>query len=193
LDFGGGDVDEKLREKFVSALEKAVLVAGSKNYEEGMKSATKLIGWLYDNVQSIQTREDLRSLLDSFPQMSKREEMIYLFLLNNLPQVVRFALKTAAKKAADTIPPMKSGRPPAIAPHRIAEVLDSVAVLYRKGCSLEVAVYRTSQRFCTSERTIERLWARRESITDDELMPEVTMDEAIEYITSGDESGIVSV
>jgi hypothetical protein len=188
LDFGGGDVDEKLREKFVSAIERAVLVAGAKNYEEGMKSATKFLGRLHEDVRTIETRDDLRNLLDSCPPMSKREEMIYLFFANHLPQVIRLGLKTAAKKAADTIPPMKPGRPPAIAPQRIAEVLDNVATLYRKGCSLEVAIYRTSQRFGTSERTIERLWAKRESITDDELMPEVTMDEALEYITSGGES-----
>ena len=114
--------------------------------------------------------------------------MIYVFLANHLPQVIRLGLKTAAKKAADTIPPMKGGRPPAIAPQRIGEVLDYVSTLTRKGCTLEAAIYRTAQQFSSSERTIERLWARRGSISDEELMPEVTMDEAIDFITSGGES-----
>ena len=171
----------------MSAIEKWIVVAGAKDYAEGMESASKVIGWFYERTQMVKTRDDLRALLDSCPAMSKREELTYLFLANHLPQVIRPGLKNAAKKAADTIPPRKGGRPPAIAPQKTGEVLDCVSALMRKGCTHEAAIYRTAQRFTSSERTIERLWAKRGSISDDELMPEVTMDEAIAFITRGGE------
>lgn len=181
-------MNEKVRENFVSASDKWVQLAGAKDYAEGMKKAANLIAWVHENIRSIQTHDDLRAALDSCPPLSKREEMTYLFLANHLPQAIRILLQIAAKKAADRIPPMKGGRPPAIPPQKIGEVLDNVSTLIRKGCTLEVAIYRTAQRIGKSERTIERLWARRGSISDDDLMPEVTMDEAIVFITSGGES-----
>ena len=179
-------MDEKLREKFVSAIEKAILIAGANDYEQGMQTTRKLLEWANENVKSIQTLDGLRTVLDSCPQMSKREEMIGLFLTNRLPQVIRFGLKIAAKKAVETIPAMKGGRPPAIPPQRVYEVLDYVSTLHRKGCSWEAAIRRTAMRFEISERTIERLWSRRESISDDDVMPEVTFEDAIGYLVSGE-------
>lgn len=168
--------------------EKSFREVGADNYEEGLNKAKKLIEWVYQGIQAIQTRDGLRGALDSCPPMSKREELIALFVATGLPHLVRSGLQIAAKRAAATIPAQKGGRPPAIAPQQTGEVLDCVSALMRKGCSLEAAIYRTAQRFGSSERTIARLWARRGSISDDELMPEVTMDEAIDFITSGGES-----
>jgi hypothetical protein len=181
-------VEEKLREKFVSAIEKSVLTAGAKDYEEGMQTARKLLGWAHDNIQSVQTRDDLRKVLDSCPPLTKREEVIALFVMSRLPQIMRFVLSVAAKKAKETIPSTTGGRPSAIPPEKIRDALDYVSALHRKGCSFEAAIKRTAQRFGTSDRTIERLWAKRESMTDDDLMPEVTIDEAVKYLSSGCES-----
>lgn len=169
----------------MAAIEKSLVVAGAKDYEDGIKTTKKLLEWAHQNIQSVQTREKLRAALDSCPPVSKREGLFALFVANRLPQVFRFGLQIAAKKAADSIAPMKGGRPPAIAPQKTGEVLDCVSALMRRGCTFEAAIYRTAQRFGSSERTIERLWARRGSISDDESMPEVTMDEAVKYLSSG--------
>jgi hypothetical protein len=111
--------------------------------------------------------------------------MIGLLLANRLPQVVRLGLKIAAKKGADTLPAMKGGRPPAIPVSHAGEVLDYVAKLIRVGCSLEIAIQRASDRFGASVRTIQRLWTKRESISDEEPVIEITMDEALKYLASG--------
>ena len=180
-------MDEKLREKFVSAIENAMRVAGANDYNEGMQTARKLLEWACNNVRSIQTLDDLRAALESCPPLSKREEMIGLFLANRLPQVIRFGLKIAAKRAADTVPSMKGGRPLAIPPQRVGEVLDYVSKMNRIGCSFETAIQRASQRFGPSERTIERLWAKRASISDEEPVIEITLEEALKYLASGPE------
>jgi hypothetical protein len=181
-------VNEKLREKLVAAIERSLLAAGAKDYEEGLQATKKLIEWAHQNVQAIQTRDGLRAALDACPPMSKREALRALFIAAGLPFLFRTVLQMASKKVAATIAAPKGGRPPAIPPQKTGEVLDCVSALMRKGCTFEAAIERTARRFGSSERTIERLWARRGSISEDELMPEVTMDEAIEYITSGGES-----
>jgi hypothetical protein len=181
---GKAKLDEKLREKLVVAIEKSLLGAGAKDYEDGIETTKKLLEWAYQNIQSIQTRDGLRAALDSCPPMSKREETIALFISAGLPLLIRTGLQIAAKKAAATIPAPKGGRPSAIPPQKVGEVLDCVAGLIRRGCTVEAAIYRTAQRFGGSERTILRLWAKRGSMTDDELTPAVTVDEVIEYITS---------
>ena len=63
-------------------------------------------------------------------------------------------------------------------------MLDYVSLLHRKGCSFEAAIKRTAQKFGSSERTIERIWARRESIPDEETMSAPTMEEALAYLTT---------
>ena len=105
-------MDEKLREKMIVAIDKSIRVAGAKDYEEGMTSARKLIGWAYERVQAIERIDDLRSTLDSMPPLTKRESAIALFFVNHLPQFIRIGLKMAAKKAASDLPSLPPGRPP---------------------------------------------------------------------------------
>ena len=181
-------MDEKLREKMILAFEKAVRAAGAKDYEEGMNSARKLIGWVHARAESIQNIEDLRATLDSIPPLSKRDEVIGLFIVNHLPQILRIGLKIAARKAASELPAFQAGRPPAIPARKSGEVLDYIAHLHRKGCTLDAAKMRTSLKFGCSLRTIERLWSKRESAEDDLEIIEVTMDEALEYIAAGPEN-----
>ena len=130
----------------------------------------------------------MRVVLDACPPFSKLEGASVLFVVNHLPQVIRIGLKMAAEKAASTIPAPHGGRPPAIASHRIGEVLDNVSILNRKGCTLEAALKRTAMKFGTSERTIERLWAKREEISDEEALPLPTMEEVISYLMNGSEN-----
>jgi hypothetical protein len=177
-------VNEKLREKLAAAIEKSLLAAGAKDYEEGLNTTKKLIEWAHQNVEAIQTRDGLRAALDACPPMSKREELRALFIAAGLPLLFRTVLQMAAKKVAGTIPAPKGGRPPAVPPQKTGAVLDCVSGLIRKGCTVEAAITRTALRFGSSERTVERLWAKRGSISDDEMLPEVSMDEALLYLTS---------
>lgn len=182
-------MNEKLREEFVAAIEESVRIAGATDYKEGMESARKLIAWAYDRVQSIQTLDDLRAVLNSCPPLSKREEAIALFLVSHMPQVVRFGLKFAANKAASTLPALKGGRPVAIPASEAREVLDYIALLYRKGCSFEVAKNRAAQKFGCHLRTVERLWSKRALIEDKDQPIEVKIDDVLEYLSTTEEIG----
>lgn len=173
-------MDEKIREKMVSALENAVHTAGAKDYEDGMNQATKLIEFAHNGVQSIRTIKGLRATLDSCPPMSKSEEKVALLTLNLLPQLFRIALKMAAAKA--TLPPPSGGRPRATTANKTQEVLDFVSELFRKGSRLNVAKDRAAKKYGLSLRTIERLWSKRESILEDEP----TIDDALRFIHTGE-------
>lgn len=178
-------MNENVREKFVVAIQKSLRVVGAKDYESGMESAEKLLGWAHNGIQSIRTTDDLRAALDSVPPLTKREEAIALFLMNQLPQVIRMGLKIAAKKAAFTLPALQTGRPPAIPARKSGEVLNYIALLHRKGCTLDAAQMRSARKFGCSLRTIERLWSKRESVEDEDEIVEVTMDDALNYLSKG--------
>jgi hypothetical protein len=192
LGFGGGVVDEKLREKFVVAIEKSVRVAGANEYESGMAQARRLIAFAHEGVESMKTLDELRALLDKIPPLTKREEVIGLLIARNLPGILRLGLKLAAKKAATNLPSLNNGRPPTLSSQEAHEALDYVSKLNRQGCSFEIAKLRTAQRFGCSLRTIERLWKDRAALLEDQPAHEPTMDEALSYLINPEESASIS-
>jgi hypothetical protein len=93
-----------------------VLIAGARDYDDGIRTTRKLINWVSEHIQSVETLDGLRTALDSCPPTSRREERIILFVATRLPQLIRAGVQIAARKAAATIPAPKGGRPAAIAP-----------------------------------------------------------------------------
>lgn len=175
-------MDEKMREKMILAIENAMRKAGAQNYEEGLKSATKFIEFLYNGVHSIQTIEGLRKTLDSCEPLSKSDERLILYAMEHLPSLMRIGLKLVAKKAAYTLPLPPSGRPPALSARESQEMLDYIWALNRKGTPMSAAKYRASQKYGCSQRTIARLCNNRSSIPDDKP----TMTDVISRITKGE-------
>jgi hypothetical protein len=179
-------VNEKLREKIIAAVEKSIKIAGAKDYQSGMEQARKLLAFLYEGVESMKTPDDLRTLLDGCPPMSRREEMVYLLLAQNMHHVLRLGLRAAAKKAASDLP--GGGRPPALSKKEAREALDYLAKLNRMGCPFAVSKTRTAQKYGCTVRTIERLWSQRASFSDDAKEPEVSLEEAVYYFVNPQES-----
>jgi hypothetical protein len=179
--FVGGRLDEKLREKIIAAVEKSIQIAGAKDYQSGMVQTSKLLAYFYEHIESMKTPDDLRALLDRCPPMSRYEKALALVLAQNLHHVLRLGLKAAAKKAASDLP--AGGRPSALANDKALEALDYVSKLNRKGYPFEVAKSRAAHNYGCSVRTIERLWAKRESISE-EMLPDVTIEDALRYLTS---------
>ena len=176
-------MDEKLREQIVVALEKAMKTVGAKDYESGMEQTSRLAAVVHESVESMKTLDDLRVLLDRLPPLTKREEVIALLIARNLPGVLRFGFKLAAKRAAADLPALNGGRPPKLSSQRAYEALDYVSKLNRQGCPFEVAKSRTAQKFGCSLRTIERLWKDRATFLIDQGEADVTIDEALRYIS----------
>ena len=175
-------MNEEVREKMVLAFENAVLVAGAQDYEAGVRQASKLIEFIQDGVQSIQTKDGLRKMLDSWLPMSKSEEKVALLALKLLPQLLRIGLKGAAKKAETTLPALPGGRPRAVSADKTQEALNHVSELHRKGCTFKVAKDRASMKYGLSQRTIERMWLNRESIQE----VEPTVDDVLRFISKGE-------
>jgi len=157
-------VDEELREKIVSAFERAIQVAGAKGYEDGIKQALRLIDFAYSGVRSMQTTDELRNVLDALPPLSEREQQILLYLVSQLPQLLRTGLKLASHKAASTLPAAGNGRPPAASAEEAQEILNYISELHRKNCTLRVAKERAAKKYRKSKRTIDRIWTNRASI-----------------------------
>lgn len=173
-------MDEKTREKMVSALENAILAAGAKDYEAGMAQASKLIAFLHNNVQMMQTKDAFRKTLDSCSEVSKSEEKIALMGLTMMPHLLRIGLKMAAKKAENTLPALPGGRPRAISATEAREILRFISGLHEKGTSFKAAKERASRRYGISLRTIERLWSKRIAIDEDKP----TIEDVLDLISS---------
>lgn len=173
-------MNEKLREKIVIAFEKSIQRAGAKDYQSGMEQAGKVLAFFCERVEAMKSPDELRTLLDRLPPMSKHEEMIALVLAQNLHHVFRLGLKAAAKRVATDFP--IGGRPPALSNQDARVALDYVSKLNRQGCPLEVAKSRTAQRFSCSVRTIERLWAQRARFFGEAAAPEVSLEEALHHV-----------
>ncbi|MGO9340175.1 MAG: hypothetical protein ACLPY1_21980 [Terracidiphilus sp.] len=174
-------MDQEIREKMVLAVENAVLVAGAKDYETGMVQASKLVASVLNGVASIQTKDGLRTTLDSCSAISKREEKLVLLGLKMLPQVLRIGLKMAAQLAASTLPQPPGGRPRASNAAQTHAVQSYILELIGKGCSAKAAKDRAAQKFGLSQRTIHRLWSSRENVPEDEP----GFKDVIGYISTG--------
>ena len=164
-------MDEQMREKMVAAFEKTVHAVGSKDYETAMKQASAYLEFMHNIIeltskflQSSQTIEGLRKTLDSLVQLPENEEAMLLSMFENLPMILRIGLTAVGKKAASTLPPPSGGRKPAFTARQSQEALDYVSQLNRKGTPMAAAKQRAAQKFQCGRRTIERLWANRESI-----------------------------
>ena len=175
--FGGGFVDEDLREQMVTAVVEAARVLGSEDYEEGMRKANKLVESAHAAIQSMQTVDTLRATLNNYSPASDDKEQLLVFVVTNLPSLIRFAFKMMAKKSASNLPTLPTGRPQALDAVERQRMLDFVSQLYRKGVLLKDAKLRASQEFRCSQRTVERAWANRQSLP----KHKVTVEDLIAY------------
>ena len=160
-------MNEKLREELVSGIEKAFLKVGAQSYESGTLQAKKLLALALDGIQNIQSKDGLRTILDSFPPMTRRNELMLRIIVNRMPHLLRFGLTTLSKIAKSNLPSFPAGRPSLYTGAKAQEVIDCVKELYGKGISFSAAKERASWKFQLSVRTVERLWARRASILED--------------------------
>ncbi len=175
-------VEEKTREKMVSAAEKAILSLGEPTYEDGMKKAVKLLEFVTDRARSIQTPDEFRTALDACEPLSRSEEILVLFAMRNIPSLVRVCLKMAAKSASADLPAPPGGRLPALTAQQAKEAVDYVWELTRKGASMDTAKLRAGQKYGCSRRTIDRLCANRDLEPEDKP----TMTDVINLFTPGD-------
>jgi len=175
-------LNEKTREKMVKAAEEAILSLGEPTFEDGMKKAVKLLEFVTDRVRDIQTPDDFRAVLDAFGPLPRKDEILTLFAMRNLPSLLRFALQRVAKHATADLPASPGGRLPVLKAQQAKEAVDYVWELNRKGAPMDAARLRASQKFGCSRRTIDRLCANRGSEPEDKP----TMAEVIAAITQGD-------
>lgn len=175
-------VDEKMREKMVAAMEKAVMSLGEPTYEAGMKKAVTVLEYFANGARSAQTLDGLRNVLDGCEPLSKSEEAIALFAMRDLPSLLRVGLKMAAKKAAADLPAPPGGRQPVLTAQQAKEAVDYVWELTRKGASMDAAKLRACQKFGCSRRTLDRLCANRDSTPEDKP----TMADIIKRLAQGE-------
>jgi hypothetical protein len=157
-------VDIETQEKIVTGLVEAVRAVGADDYEAAMMKAKKIIGKVYDAIESMETIQKLRAAMDSADSLNPEDTAIAEFTVGVLPQLIRMALESGGKTLAADLPMHCPGRPRALKEEEHEEILDFILDLFRKKVPLTTAKLRASQRFGCSKRTIDRLWANRKSV-----------------------------
>ena len=163
---------EATREKLIAAMEQAMIDAGAQDWNSGMAQMSRILETLTTKTKQIDSKDKLREVMDSAPSLSRWEERILLYSFENLWPLMRKLAQHVAKKAIDTLPPLKGGRPPAFHSQTSGEILDYVSKLHRSGYSMELAKERAAIRFDCSQRTVERLWKNRGNPPEKPVTPE---------------------
>lgn len=171
-DFGGGSVDEKRREEFVVAVEQMAIRLGAKSYEKGLDQAIRLVSCLLQLMESIRTKEALRTALDSLETPTKSEERKILFAIRYMPQFIRITSGLAITKFLTALPAFAPGRPQRMTAEEGEKLLNFISGLHRQGVPLGIAKQRAAARFHCSVRTVERLWGERGETREDCATPE---------------------
>ncbi len=170
------------REKVVSAVEKSIVRVGAENYEDGMGKAIRITRLALILVEKIETKENLRALLDKSPELSKGEESLVLLLFRSLPHVLRLIFIWLANDAKKTLPSISAGRPNSTTTETRQAVVNHIGHLHTNGLTFKDAKKRAAQKFGQSPRTIERIWSQRGCPKEDEL----TIQEAIQLLLKDD-------
>src|SRR5437868_6755580 len=103
--------NEQWIETVIQRCEDAMRSVGAPNFEEGMRQAIAVWGFVYSGVSSMRTKDDLRAALQQMPKPSLLEKRMLLGVVRFLPQILVFGLKCLVDKAAADFPMPPHGRP----------------------------------------------------------------------------------
>jgi hypothetical protein len=169
MSFGGGYVDPEVRERIINAAEQALITVSGKSFEEGARFATKIVELVYTTVKQVQTKDELRKVMESAPEPSEHELQIILFAAENLPNLLRFGIKELSRRASTTLPTLQAGRRRKVTAQESRVVVNTVSELMVKGANLKAAKIRAAQQFGCSKRTVERIWSSRKNLPEAEI------------------------
>lgn len=149
----------EVRDAIVDNIEKAFIAAGSIDYDDGIATVSKLIGWCKNAVEAIRTREHLRVLLDQVPDLPVEEEPLAVAATQFLPQLISFVVNQLASDISKDFRP--HGGRPSTPDEQLVSMVRFVGAMHTDGYSMAICKRRASTRFGVSTRTVERAWQNR--------------------------------
>ncbi len=156
-------MNAELREKLIERVEAAIKWAGAPSWDEGMTQAKKVVMFTLEGIEEIQTKEQVRRIIDAWPEPSYPKARLLLATARALPTLISFAARHMAQRLEEDAPIPKGGRPPI--PQQIrAEVVTFISELNKRGASLTRCKKRAADRFGFSKSTVERMWLERSEI-----------------------------
>lgn len=156
-------VKAELRDEIISRVEKSLILAGAKDYDEGMQQLARLLDFITRNFGQCRTKDQLAAVLNEMPQPAMLESRLFLGTLKYLPQIIRFGLKRLATIAEDTLLEVPTGRPGLELQERV-KIVDFVGDQHKHVPSLDRCMKQAASWFHVSEATVQRAWDDRTSI-----------------------------
>jgi hypothetical protein len=158
-------VKREYRDAIVSKIEEQMIAVGSKSFDDGMRTISKLLEVLKKNIDQMRTKEQLEQMLDSLPDPSRTDFYLVLGTFKFFPHLIRFGLRSLSEKLDEDLPRIPRGRPglDLVTKQRI---IAHIGKRHMSGYTLEQAKKSTAIQFKLSESTIQRAWDGRNDIGD---------------------------
>ncbi len=174
---GQRNMNPAARDKAVRQIEAGIRWAGTDGFDAGMARARKVLSYVLEFVEQVQTKEDLVRCFDEM-QLTILQEKLLLGSLRFLPQILRVGAAQMSKKLEEQVPGSAGGRPGI--PHTTrAEIVAFIGRLHMGGTSLTNCKKRAALRFDCGNSTVERIWLDRANIE------EVDFRAAWEWLSEG--------
>jgi hypothetical protein len=148
------------KDAIINELERALIVAGAKDYDSGMAAFGKILGWVQEHYHPMRSKQDFGALLDSFPDPSRLQMRFLLGTLKYLPQLARFFLKRAAEITEQDLPPIPTGRP-GLDAFTKAQIIARIGKSHMNGYTLDQAKMAAAVKSKVSRSTVQRAWDDR--------------------------------
>jgi hypothetical protein len=103
------------------------------------------------------------ALLDKMPEPTLKEQILIFGCFKFLPQLFRYAIKSAATFADEQLPPIPRGRP-GLATYTKMTIVECVSNHYKRDASLERSKKLAAERFGVSVAMVQRTWDDRTNI-----------------------------
>jgi hypothetical protein len=169
--FGWVTMKPDQRDRIRKALDMAATKVSGMDLERSMAKGQEFFALLANLTALVKTREQLTEMFDNLPDLTFKEEALIRVGCRFAPHLLRLGLTAAAETAKKKLPQVPGGRSRALSREEENQVCRLIGELLIYGTSLKDAIFRASQRFDVSRRTIERVWAQRLHLSEDNFEP----------------------
>jgi len=149
------------RDRVWAAMDVAALKISGMDLEHSMAEGHRIFARLAELAAQMKTREQLTEMFDNLPDLSFKEEALLRVGCRFAPQLLRLGAAAVAETAKQTLPQAPGGRSRALSREEERQVCKFIGELLVHETSFKGAIFRASQRFDVSQRTIERVWSHR--------------------------------
>jgi hypothetical protein len=165
-------MDPEQRDRILAAVDQLSVEMNGIGMVESLSEAHRIFSRLADITAQMKTREQVNTLVDSFENLSWKDEKLTISACRYGKPLFRIAMMALAAQVKDEFPRPPVGRNRLFGPAGEIDVCQRVGKFVMQKVELKDAFLRVSQQFGVSPRTIRRIWEDRDEIAAESRDPD---------------------